>query len=493
MNILSPLFSAICLPFRNSEPNNPKLSRLIACLYFAVIFAQAAVAQPISSGLESEIIRRVNQEINPSISIGILDQDGTMTFYNYGHKEGPKSAAPDSTTRYEIGSITKTFTASLLESYLAESLDTPVNTWFPEISNEALAQFTLREIRNHKSGLPRLSPLFSPSNWADPFADYSAEQLQLELSKLSLDSTKNWQYSNLGYTILGAILEQKLNAPYKEIMPEFLARIGMQHSLVSHTSNNGQNMAEPSNCGTRFSNWHLEGPSGFAGGIISCTADMLKYLEFLKLNNSLFNKNFSDAFIETPIKVGKEWKLSYLNGWFNLKADSADILFHNGGTGGYISFLGYNKNSHTGVVILSNGSKSVDDLGLQILFPSFPLAKPQRSVAYQLADAIERGVEDLQAIADSAKASGVPDAIMDLYWLERFQFGKKNYKMSVQLAGMMASTLPNDWEVMDILGQNYEALQKFKEALAAYESAQKLNPANPNLAAKIERCREGLK
>ena len=108
---------------------------------------------------------------------------------------------------------------------------------------------------------------------------------------------------------------------------------------------------------------------------------------------------------------------------------------------------------------------------------------------YELADAIDAGKTDgLVEKYDSLKSEAYPDNIIDIYWLERFHFGKGNYSISDQLSDIMVRELPGDWEVHDIKGQNLEELKDFKNAKSAYEKALELNPENESLKEKISRC-----
>jgi tetratricopeptide (TPR) repeat protein len=177
-----------------------------------------------------------------------------------------------------------------------------------------------------------------------------------------------------------------------------------------------------------------------------------------------------------------------------VKPDSTtNILLQNGGTGGFISFLGYNRNTETGVVVLSNSVNLVDDIGIHILYPNFKLNHPERSIAYELADAIaEHKTDDLVRQFDHLKSVNYPNTIIDIYWLERFHFGKGNYSISNQLSDIMVKELPDDWEVYDLKGQNLEQLKAYKKAIAFYEKAMQLNPDNKLLKQKLKRCRKRI-
>ena len=140
------------------------LKNLFQLLILVITFP--LLAQDISQDLDSEIQRRVELKINPSIAIGILMPSGEERYYNYGGPYGDEDFS-DSLSLYEIGSVTKTFTSILADKYLNASLNQPVSDFFEKINNRELTRIHLEEIRNHISGLPRLSTQFSPEDWSD--------------------------------------------------------------------------------------------------------------------------------------------------------------------------------------------------------------------------------------------------------------------------------------------------------------------------------------
>lgn len=275
-------------------------------------------------------------------------------------------------------------------------------------------------------------------------------------------------------------------------MDELLHQTEMRHTLLKHPSITTQNLAQPTNIGTQNSYWHFTGPSRYAGGLISCTNDLINYLKYQKNHNPLFKSESLQELIQTGVQDLGEGQLFYKDGWFVLKPDSRnDILLHNGGTGGFTSFIAYNKNTEIGVVILSNAVSLMDDIGLKLIYPAFKLKHPERTIAYELADSIEKGsIKDLVRKYEKLKNENYPDNILNIYWLERYFFGQENYTVSNQLSDIMVKVLPDDWEVMDIKGQKFERLKRYREAAEAYQKALDLNPNQALLKEKIKYCTE---
>ncbi|UJP05358.1 MAG: beta-lactamase family protein [Nitrosomonas sp.] len=129
----------------------------------------------------------------------------------------------DGNTIFEIGSVTKVFTALLLADMVQHAevaLTDPIAKYLPEevvVPQRGDKVITLVDLATHMSGLPRMPDHFAPVNPDNPYADYSVEQLYQFLSnhQLTRDIGTQWEYSNLGYGILGHILARRAGTDYE--------------------------------------------------------------------------------------------------------------------------------------------------------------------------------------------------------------------------------------------------------------------------------------
>ncbi|MCB9304213.1 MAG: subclass B1 metallo-beta-lactamase [Lewinellaceae bacterium] len=478
----------VIIPGHGDPGNSDLLTYTIELFKF--VFPNLLSGQGIPEEVSQEIQRRISLEINPGISIGLLLPSGEAKFYNYGQYNDHANQKADSLTLYEIGSVTKTFTATLAGLHLKDAFGAYLSDIFIQTDNPSLGQITLSDLRNHLSGMPRLSEQFSPRDWSDPYNGYSDSILYEELQNVKPDTVKRWSYSNFGYGILGKALEIATRRDFEDLMGDLLLKAGMKHTFLTHQIDSLHRLAQPTNIGTGNSYWNFTGPSRYAGGLLSCTKDLIHYLQYQQANNPLFYSDSINGLVNTGIvELGKD-HLFYKDGWLVFKPDGhTEILFHNGGTGGFTAFLAFNKNTKTGVAVLSNSVSLADDIGLKLIYPDFPLKRPGRTIAYELADEIDKGnVENLAPKYNQLKREGYPDNIIDIYWLERFFFGRGDYSISDQLSDIMVQVLPDDWEVFDIKGQNLERLEKYEEAVKVYRKALELNPENGLLKDKIKRC-----
>jgi D-alanyl-D-alanine-carboxypeptidase/D-alanyl-D-alanine-endopeptidase len=293
----------------------------------------------------------------------------------FGKLDGGK--APDGDTVYEIGSITKTFTGMLLaQAVLAgrAALDTPVAQLLPDfrIPSRGGKDITLGGLATQHSGLPRLPANLSPADPANPYADYDAAKLKAFLAEYELprDPGATYEYSNLGFGLLGYALAQSEHATYASLVDEgILKPLGMTMSGISFTDAMRAHLAPGhDNSGKPVKNWDLGDAMAGAGALRSTANDMLRYLKAsmgvdrspLAAAMTLAQQPRSD--VGKSGRIGLAWMIT-----------NKGLVWHSGGTGGYRSYLGFSADKRRGVVILSNTAAEIDDLALATLDTDAPL------------------------------------------------------------------------------------------------------------------------
>lgn len=306
------------------------------------------------------------------IVVGLLDGSGARRIV---------TAGVDATGVFEIGSITKVFTTSILEDMVERGevkLDDPVAKYLPRsvrVPARGERQITLLDLATQSSGLPRMPANFSPRDSLNPYADYSVQQMYEFLSgyQLTRDIGAEYEYSNLGMGLLGHALALKAGMSYEELVRRrILTPLGMTQTAISLTPAMRAKLAPGHNGeGSAVPNWDLPTLAG-AGALRSNASDMLT---FLKANvDSMatpLSRTFKHAQAErretsTPaLKIGL--------GWHILARPAGNVIWHNGGTGGYRTFIGFDAIRRLGVVVLSNLDASVDDIGFHLLDETYPL------------------------------------------------------------------------------------------------------------------------
>lgn len=324
---------------------------------------------------------------SPAVVAGIIDEHGSQVF-SCGKLSGDSDVRVDGNTVFEIGSITKTFTATLLEQ-MAErgelSLDDPAQKFLPDsvkMPTRDGKQITLRDLATHTSGLPRMPGNFAPKDRRNPYADYTVQQMYDFLSgyKLPRDIGAKYEYSNLGVGLLGHILSLKAGTNYEAlVIKEICKPLKMHDTQITLTPEMRERLAVGHNAdGKPVHNWDIPTFAG-AGALRSTVNDMLKYAAAnLGLNESPLSATMKKAHVAQ--RPGGSKSVEIALAWHILKNADSPILMHNGATGGYHAFIGLDEKSRRGVVVLANTANDIDFIGRSLLADSQTNEAPPHKV-----------------------------------------------------------------------------------------------------------------
>jgi CubicO group peptidase (beta-lactamase class C family) len=347
--------------------------------------ARPGLAQPIpsDSAIRAIIAARVDSARAPGIVVGVLE-NGRRRYVAHG-SAGPGRPPLDEHTIFEIGSISKTFTALLLADAVTRGearLDQPVAELLPAgtvVPTRDGRAITLEQLATHRSGLPRLPGNLRPADPADPYADYDAARLHAflrayRLPRLPGDSA---EYSNLGAGLLGHALVRRAGAPSWAALVQrrITGPLGMRESFVDVPAAARVRLAAGHDATMdTVPAWHLDALAG-AGALRSTAADMLTYLA-AQLDTTSTQLGRAVAIARAPrAAYGGANRMAL--GWVVRGAGARPVWWHNGGTGGFSTFAAFDPARRVAVVVLANASVPVDDIAQHLLDPSVPLRMPR--------------------------------------------------------------------------------------------------------------------
>ncbi|HLF63895.1 MAG TPA: serine hydrolase [Saprospiraceae bacterium] len=469
--------------------------KYVSTLLFFVL-AALCVAQKtaLPADVVSNIQQRIDQGINPAIAIGIFDADGEH-YYNFGlTKTGGRPV--DEHSIFEIGSITKTFTAILLADMVEKgklNLDDPISKFLPAtvtVPYRADAQITLGHLSDHTSSLPRMPDNMTPADPLNPYADYTVEQMYAFLSSYTLtrDIGSEYEYSNFAQGLLGHILSLQAGMSYEDLMLATIASpLKMSETGITLSDNMRKHLATPHSQGIEVSNWDLPTLAG-AGAIRSSTSDMLKYLAA--------NLGLTENRLTNPMQVTHQSRhdkggMRVGLAWHIRDGAEGDVIWHNGGTGGYRAFAGFVNETGRGVVLFTNSDIGVDDIGFHLLDSNSELQTIRPHVARELRKHIDsEGVNGVEAKFAELKQAGAEKydfSEMDINALGYYYLQLKNVDAALAIFKINTIEYPGSANVWDSFG---EALMEKGETAAAIENYQKslvLNPGNTNAVAMLEK------
>jgi CubicO group peptidase (beta-lactamase class C family) len=292
---------------------------------------------------------------------------------------GPGGPSPPAAnTIFEIGSVTKVFTATLLAVMVEEGLVTledPVQRYLPAGVELPVRgrPITLADLATHTAGLPRLPHGFfvrSVRHRRNPYAWFTADDLYggLPATRLRREPGGRPRYSNLGYGLLGQVLAQRAGRSYEQLIRERICRpLELADTGVSVPAAARGRFAQGHNRhGRPVPHWDLPALAG-AGALRSTVTDLLAFLR-VQLGEG-------DPALARAAALTHAARWRHRRGWavglgwsrLPLLGTEHELLFHNGATGGFRSFVAFVPATHTGVVVLSNSARSMDALGLRIL------------------------------------------------------------------------------------------------------------------------------
>lgn len=308
-----------------------------------------------------------------SLAIGIIKNEQLNTYF-YGETEKGNKVLPTSGTLYEIGSLSKIFTATLLADFVQNgtlSLDQPIIDFLPDSlkTNPSLQKITFKTLANHTSGLPRLpnnldkTKAFDPNN---PYKDYDKKYLfqYLATFKAERESGEKYEYSNLGYALLGEILTSLNKKSYNTAIQETIAKPLGLTSTTDALNPKTQYLPKVYNVkGEETKAWEFQIFSA-AGGLKSTVTDLLTFAKAqfkmpeTQLENAMALTRQFTYFLPPNTDIGLAWHMDLL--------DDITYCYHTGATGGSSSFIAIAPDKKTAVVLLSNASESVEKTGISL-------------------------------------------------------------------------------------------------------------------------------
>lgn len=460
---------------------------ILFLLLSATVFGQ-------KNALPEELTKSINERIatgtNTSIVVGVIDKNGPQ-YYSFGTKT-IGGMPVDEHTIYEIGSVSKTFTATLLADNIIKGkmkADDPISQYLPATVHVPVysgggAPITLGNLSDHTSGLPRMPTNFAPADPANPFADYTVERMYAFLSSYALTRAvgSEFEYSNFAVGLLGQIEALAAGKSYEEILAQVITDpLKMKETGITLSDKMKSNLAKGYSMGQKVENWDLGSLQG-AGAIRSSAHDMLIYLSAnMGLTRTQLEAAMTLAHAPRHDKAGGS--LTGL-GWFTEKGSQGDIIWHNGATGGYMSFAGFNVKTGKGVVVLTNTDSGVDDIGMHVLDTNVPLKDIKPQVSFVLKQIIEKdGAKGLVEKYNQLKADnpGKYDINENALNTLGYQYlGKNEIDAAEAVFKINVMEFPQSSNVYDSYGEALLKNGHKEEAIYNYKKSLDLNPGNAN-------------
>jgi len=375
------------------------------CVCFILLLAGATWAGASQPPLirDDEAIRKILstrvdlQKQATGIVVGVIDSKGSRVISS-GTMGLSDKRPVNGDTVFDVGSITKVFTALLLADMARHgevSLDDPAAKYLDakkvKLPERGGKQITLVDLATHTSGLPLRPTNLVSKDSNDKYRGYTVDLMYECLSSFTLprDIGTKYEYSNIGYGLLGHVLEKRMGKPYGGLVESRITQplemkdthIGLNSAMKSRMAAGYNNELTPIP-----SEWHF-GVLQSAGAFSSTANDLLKFLgAVLGFKQSPLQPAMKSMLdirrpggMQPSTQIALAWNV-YIDG-------EQEVVWKNGSVGGYRSFIGFDPKAGVGVVALANAQTAVgaDDIGLHLLDEHIPvdlhIPKPHKEIS----------------------------------------------------------------------------------------------------------------
>ena len=359
----------------------------------ALVLAAASLAVPAQAMTDAQLEQIVRQRLDGDrtgacFAVAVVGRDVARA---YVCADPAQSARIDARTAFEIGSVSKTMTSALLAELIGQgkgSLDDELSAWLPEGTKVPSFEghpILLWHVVSHTSGLPALPPGVAIADPNDPYAPVDATALLAALERTSLARAPGagFEYSNFASMLLSYAVARRAGADLESLLDTRLfTALGMDGAYVNLKPEGIRAAAGHLPNGQPTPAWRFQTDMAGVGGVRATLDDMVRYVQgHLAPPSSPLGTAL--ALSQQPVSAGSQPAMAM--NWMMAPVNGRTLHAHEGGTGGFSSFVSFDLQQQRGVVVLSDTAVhslgGLGDLGLHLADASAPLGKPRKTKA----------------------------------------------------------------------------------------------------------------
>lgn len=382
-----------------------------------------AVAAASAHAMTDDALRQVvdqrlkGDRTGACMAVAVVEKDQVAR--TFACADDADSSRIDARTAFEIGSVSKTMTAALLAELIKQgkaSLDDPLSDYLPagtRVPEFEGKKILLRHVVTHTSGLPVLPSRLGATGTDDPYVNLTEDALLASLGDVTLTAApgSRFEYSNFASMLLSYAVARRAGEDFETLVDtQLFAPLKMDGAYIQQLPSGIRAAQGHSPNRKPVSAWNFSTNLAGVGGVRATLDDMVKYVQG-ELGQP--ETSITPALKLSQQQVSKTPAMAM--NWMLLPVAGRNVHVHEGGTGGFSSFVAFDNELQRGVVILSdttwNSLGSLGTLGLHLVDKSFPLGKPRKAVKPQ-DELLEGLVGEYQVGAMKMKLSRKQDALV---------------------------------------------------------------------------------
>ncbi len=339
--------------------------------------------------IENILEKQVRDNNSPSVQYILFDKDRIIEKYSLGSGDISGNKKVNDRTTYNACSVTKTFTA-LAVLQLAEQkkidFEHPVKEYLPDFPYSA--DITIRQLLSHSAGIPNPIPL----NWIHLATEHGSfdrnkffKNIFLKNNKARSHPNQKFAYSNLGYVLLGQLIEKVTGVAYEQYIKENIIHpLGIKNDELGFEINEpglhakgyhkrwsvtnlvlgffidrSKYMGKAEGKWKPFNNFYVSGTS--YGGLIGTPGAFVKYIRELLKPGSLLISDDSKRMMFTENHTANGKATGMCLSWFSGQLNGISYFAHAGGGGGYYCEIRIYPDKGIGSVIFFNRTGMSDE------------------------------------------------------------------------------------------------------------------------------------
>jgi len=475
------------------------LKFIILLFIFCIFFYTSLNAQSKSAEID-KLVQKYNEIGQFNGTVLVAESGKIILKKGYGFANLEWNIPNKANTKFDIGSVTKQFTAMLIMQLVEQGkikLDAKIIEYLPDYRQDTGDKITIHHLLTHTSGIPDYSSL--PDFFKDVCnCSYNSDEFIKKFcsNDLEFEPGTNFSYGNSGYYILGAIIEAVTNESYETVLqrnildPLNMKNTGMdRHELVIPQKASGYE----NTLNGYINSDYFDMVNTYAAGALYSTVDDLFYWDQTLYTEKLLSNKYKDLMF-------KPYKENYAYGWLVDKisighsANSLKNIVQHGGGGvnGIHTLLTRLIDDRHLIILLHNtGGTSLKQLNMGIINILYnqPYKLPKKSIAREIYKVIlDDGIIPALKYYQDKKNSDYNSYYF--YWDELDWLGKQliEFKMieeGIAILKFNTSEYPDSWFVFDTLAEAYLINNQVDLAKKIFKKSLELNPNNTNAIERL--------